>query len=77
MVGGQFIMEKTMNDLAQNAAWTKSNKCAHGNCVEVAAMDGGASVALRNSKNPGRILVFTMTEWYTFLDGVESGDFGG
>jgi len=56
--------------------WRKSTFTANtGQCVEVAALPGGA-VAIRDSKSPGREpLRFTSGEWASFLSGVHAGEF--
>jgi Domain of unknown function (DUF397) len=62
-----------------HAAWRKSSfsSGAVSNCVEVAALDGGRVVAVRDSKDPsGPALVFTPAEWVAFLEGVRAGEFG-
>ncbi len=64
----------TMN-LSQ-AVWRKSTRSAGngGNCVEVANLDD--AVAVRDSKHPeGAALVFSRTEWATFVDATKSGEF--
>lgn len=51
-------------------AWQRSTYCNTGACVEAAPTADG-SVAVRDSKNPGApVLVFTKTDWNTFLDEV-------
>ncbi|GHD25256.1 DUF397 domain-containing protein [Streptomyces longwoodensis] len=56
--------------------WIKStHSAAEGNCVEVAALDGGG-VALRNSRDPeGPALVYTPAEVAAFLAGAKDGEF--
>ncbi|WP_326812255.1 DUF397 domain-containing protein [Streptomyces scopuliridis] len=58
------------------AVWVKarsSNK--DGNCVEVAALEGG-EVAMRNSRFPGGpALVFTQGEMAAFINGVKGAEF--
>jgi hypothetical protein len=44
--------------------------------VEVAPMDGGDSIGVRDSKNSDHVLIFTASEWNDFLDGVQRGEFG-
>jgi hypothetical protein len=49
--------------------WMKSSRSGPtgGNCVEMAALPGGA-VAVRDSRHPeGPALVFTATEWDAFV----------
>lgn len=58
-------------------AWRKSTWSGPdgGNCVEVAKLSGGRR-GVRDSKNPtGPALVFTPTQWNTFLGGIKSGEF--
>jgi hypothetical protein len=56
--------------------WRKSRASnPSGNCVEVAALPGGA-VAVRNSRQPdGPALVYTRAEIAAFLAGVRNGEF--
>ncbi|NEW42542.1 DUF397 domain-containing protein [Nocardia cyriacigeorgica] len=58
------------------ARWFKSSRSAGGNdCVEVAHLDVGW-VGVRDSKNPaGPALVFTPSEWDTFLTRTRAGRF--
>ena len=55
--------------------WIKSSlSFSNSNCVEVA--DGGSTVLVRDSKNPGGpVLRFTPDEWSAFLRGVRNGEF--
>lgn len=46
--------------------------CVNGDCVEVAR---GATVAVRDSKNPSVVLEFTASEWRAFVAGVKDGQF--
>jgi len=59
-----------------NALWVKSSlSFSNGNCVEVAALPGGA-VGVRSSRDPqGPALTFTRGEWDAFLGGVRLGEF--
>ena len=61
---------------ALGVRWIKSShSSAEGNCVEVAALDGGG-VALRNSRDPdGPALVYTPAEVAAFLAGAKGGEF--
>lgn len=56
--------------------WIKSSHSnAEGNCVEVAALDGGG-LAMRNSRDPdGPALVYTPAEVAAFLAGAKDGEF--
>jgi hypothetical protein len=50
------------------SAWRKSSGSANQDCVEVAALPGGAR-ALRDSKKPGGpVLVVGSDGWLMFLD---------
>lgn len=56
--------------------WRKSHfSNPSGNCVEMAALPGGA-VAIRNSRDPrGPALIYTPRELAAFVRGVKNGDF--
>jgi hypothetical protein len=56
-------------------SWHTSTACTGGNCVQAAAVDGGSLIALRDSKNPGTVLLYSAREWSDFLDSVSRGDF--
>ena len=54
--------------------WHKSSRCASGNCVEVAKVDG--QYLIRDSKNPDRPAhAFTAEEWHAFVAGVKGDEF--
>lgn len=57
--------------------WQKSRRSnPSGNCVEMAALPGGAGIAVRNSRHPdGPALIYTIEEVTAFLLGVRDGDF--
>jgi hypothetical protein len=59
------------------ATWRKStySNGSGGNCVEVADLPNGRAV--RDSKHPGPILVFTREGWRAFVKGIEAGDLTG
>ncbi|GAB2578347.1 DUF397 domain-containing protein [Streptomyces capparidis] len=64
---------------AAGAAWFKSSHSnGERNCVEVAFLDGGAAVALRDSKDGGAgpVLLFTAEQWRAFLRRAGSGALG-
>jgi Domain of unknown function (DUF397) len=53
--------------------WRKSSWCAHGECVEVAALET-RHVAVRDNKNvSGPALIFAPAEWRSFLKDVKEG----
>jgi hypothetical protein len=58
-------------------AWVKAQASSHnGQCVEIASTAG--KIALRDSKDPdGPILIYTPTEFRTFLKGARNGEFDG
>ncbi|MFD0203567.1 MULTISPECIES: DUF397 domain-containing protein [Saccharothrix] len=60
----------------KGVTWTKSSYSdAIGNCVEVAALDGG-DIAMRNSRFPeGPALVYTRAELAAFVAGARDGEF--
>lgn len=62
--------------LGDGTRWRKSSASnPSGNCVELAALPGGA-VAMRNSRHPaGPALVYTRAEVAAFLAGVKNGEF--
>jgi hypothetical protein len=55
--------------------FAKSSYCTSppGGCVEVAAK--GGFVAIRDTKDPGQVLVFSKAEWEAFVKGVKTGEF--
>jgi Domain of unknown function (DUF397) len=54
--------------------WRRSTRCDSGSCVEVAYL--GAEVLLRDSKDPGDIVLrLSKYEWVTFLRALKAGDF--
>ncbi|GAA4207657.1 hypothetical protein GCM10022252_71640 [Streptosporangium oxazolinicum] len=67
-----------LNRELAEATWVKSTRSSSngGECVEVAGLSGGRR-AVRDSKDTtGPALVFTATEWTTFIHGVKTGTFG-
>jgi hypothetical protein len=58
------------------ATWRKSRHSnPSGNCVEIAALPGGA-IAIRNSRHPaGPALICPSAEFAAFLAGARDGDF--
>jgi Domain of unknown function (DUF397) len=58
------------------AIWHKSSRSGGngGNCVEVAELD--TAVAVRDSKHPDKgMLVFSRSEWSSFVDAAKKGEF--
>lgn len=55
--------------------WITSSYCAAGNCIQVRPLDGGETVAVRDSKSPDTVLFYSADEWSDFLAGVLNGDF--
>lgn len=57
-----------------NGGFSRSSWCGPGDCVEVDRVhpDG---VALRHSRLPGNVLMFTPDEWLAFIGGVKDGEF--
>lgn len=58
------------------AVWRKSTRSGQngGNCVEVAHLD--TAIAVRDSKRPeGGALVFSPSEWATFIVATKNGQF--
>ncbi|MGI5130222.1 DUF397 domain-containing protein [Pseudonocardia sp. CA-107938] len=56
-------------------AWRKSRASGAGNCVELAALEGGA-VAMRHSLDPhGPALIYTSAEIAAFVEGARNGEF--
>jgi hypothetical protein len=69
--------EMPASDLA-GVQWRKSRSSGPqgGNCVEVARLADG-QVAVRNSRYPtGPALLFTPSEWDTFLGGAKESELG-
>jgi hypothetical protein len=66
-----------MDSELSHAIWHKStySNGSGGNCVETAALSRGRR-AVRDSKDPdGSVLIFTATEWESFIAGVKAGEF--
>jgi Domain of unknown function (DUF397) len=64
--GGTYLLQ------LPSAAWRKSSHSnPSGNCVETATLSSGR-VAVRDSKCPGPVLIFTRAEWAAFLTGVKA-----
>ncbi|HTS96222.1 MAG TPA: DUF397 domain-containing protein, partial [Streptosporangiaceae bacterium] len=60
----------TLGDLS----WRVARTCNAGTCIRVAA--DGDTVFLGDSKSPeGPVLVYSRSEWTTFVEGVRGGDF--
>ncbi|MGH3869551.1 MAG: DUF397 domain-containing protein [Pseudonocardiaceae bacterium] len=63
-----------------SAIWRKSTRSGPngGQCVEMALLDNGGTVGLRDSKDRGSgpVLVFTAREWGGFITKAVGGAFG-
>jgi putative sterol carrier protein len=64
-----------MNRAGLDDVWFTSSACTTGNCVQVRPIDGGATIAVRDSKAPETVLYYSAEEWHDFLDGIARGDF--
>jgi len=54
--------------------WKSSYSVANSACVEVAVADGGASVLMRDSKNPSAaVLTYSRESWGLFIDDIRTG----
>jgi hypothetical protein len=71
------IRNGTLAGSLPDLEWRKSGRSnPSGNCVELAALPGGAGFAVRNSRDPyGPALVYTRDELTAFLLGAKDGDF--
>lgn len=70
---GHYVLR--VND-APLLRWTRSSRCyGHGECVEIADVGDGVTVALRDSKSPETHLVFSRAEIAAFFDGIRHGEF--
>ncbi|MEV4626312.1 DUF397 domain-containing protein [Micromonospora sp. NPDC049523] len=54
--------------------WRKSTRCESQKCVEVSEVTAG--MAVRNSTDPDRYVVFPATAWQAFVDTVRAREFG-
>ncbi|WSQ15130.1 DUF397 domain-containing protein [Streptomyces sp. NBC_01231] len=72
----QQIVNGVPASTLQHVTWVRSRRSAmEGNCVEMAALPGGA-VAVRNSRDPeGPALIYTRAEIVAFLAGARDGEF--
>jgi hypothetical protein len=74
-------MSETHNGMSTGqlppVSWQKSQRSnPSGNCVEMAALPGGAEIAVRNSRDPhGPALIYTSAEIAAFVQGAKDGDF--
>jgi Domain of unknown function (DUF397) len=63
-------------DRVDTLRWRKSTFSGNGggNCVDIA--DDGEKIYVRNSKNPGGMVVsFTQSEWTAFISGAKNHEF--
>lgn len=68
---------RTPPDALARARWRTSSRSQTSNCVEVAPLEAGVAVALRDSKDrSGPVLVFDRARWSDFLSGAKAGIFG-
>lgn len=56
------------------AKWRRSRSCNGGSCVEAAP--AGERIAVRDSGNPGRIIMFSASSWREFIARIKNGEFG-
>jgi hypothetical protein len=56
-------------------SFERSSFCANSCCLEVALMPGTGKVYVRNSRNPGTRMEFSVEEWRAFLAGARSNEF--
>jgi hypothetical protein len=56
-------------------SWRTSTACNGANCVQAAPVDGGSVIALRDSKNPDEVQLYSAGEWNDFLDRIGKGEF--
>ncbi|GII45980.1 hypothetical protein Psi02_24040 [Planotetraspora silvatica] len=62
-----------MEPTFHRAVW--HSNCTGGSCVEVAFQNGSIGVRDGKSGDESAVLVFTVAEWESFLEGVQKGDF--
>ena len=60
--------------LVPEVRFVVSSYCHNHGCVAVAVLPDGA-VAVRDSKEDGPILRFTVQEWHAFVQGIKAGEF--
>ena len=61
-----------LNDLV----WRRSRRCDTNACVEIARLEPGSGVAMRNSQTPREaILHFPPAAWTDFVEAVRRGEF--
>lgn len=80
MLGGKWTRSSSSyatGNCVEARTWRKAGASGATECVEVGPCTCGASVQVRDSKDPdGPVLSLSTGEWAAFLAGVRAGDFG-